>query len=99
MCHTCPFGGSHLSEPSVLQNVSTSTIHVLGPDIIEATEHANSMTPEEIEGVIDRILFEVCLSPGAVAFDSTDCLNSTKRILTSPLAFSKPQTATSMKKL
>ena len=30
------------------------------------------MTPEEIEGVIDRILLEVSLSPGVVTFDNTD---------------------------
>ena len=57
------------------------------------------MTPEEIEGVIDRILLEVSLSPGVVTFDNTDYPGSTKMILTSPLAFSKPRTATSMKRL
>ena len=39
----------------------TSDIQALGPDIIEAMEHAKTMTPEEIEDVIDHILLEACL--------------------------------------
>ena len=57
------------------------------------------MTLEEIEGVIDRILLEVYLSHGVVTFDNTDYPDSTKMILTFPLVFSRPRTATSMKRL
>jgi hypothetical protein len=40
-----------------------SDIQALSPDIIEATEHAETMTPEEIEEVINHILLEVRRSP------------------------------------
>lgn len=36
-----------------------SDIQALDPDIIEATEHAETMTPEEVEDIIDHILLEV----------------------------------------
>ena len=36
-----------------------SDIQALGPDIIEATEHAKTMSQDEIEDVIDHILLEV----------------------------------------
>ena len=52
----------NLITTPILQGVLASDIQALGPDIIEATEHAKTMTPEEIEDVIDHILLEVCLS-------------------------------------
>jgi hypothetical protein len=39
-----------------------SDIQALDLDIIEAKEHAKTMTPEEVEDVIDHILLEVRLS-------------------------------------
>ena len=45
------------------QDVLASDIQALGPDIIEAAEHSKTMTPDEIEDVIDHILLEVSLSP------------------------------------
>ena len=37
-------------------------MQVLGPDLVEATAHARTMAPEEIEETIDYLLNEV-LSP------------------------------------
>ena len=52
----------NLITAPILQGVLVSDIQAPGPDIIEATEHAKTMTLEEIEDVIDHILLEVCLS-------------------------------------
>ena len=60
------------------------------------------MTPEEIEDVIDHILLEVChpsLDWQSLTTLTDDCPDSTGTTLTSPLAFSKLQTATSMMRL
>jgi len=37
-------------------------MQVLGPDLLEATAHAKTMTPEEIEETIDYLLNEVLSS-------------------------------------
>jgi len=60
-----------------------------------------TMTPEEIEEVIDHILLEVSLSPVWQPFTvlTGGCADSTGKIPTSLLAFLMPQAVTSMTKL
>jgi len=43
-------------------------MQALGPDILEATAHARTMTPEEIEETIDYLLNEVLL-PSVITAD------------------------------
>jgi len=44
---------------TVPKDMLATDIQALGPDVIEATEYAKSMTREEIEEVIDHILENV----------------------------------------
>jgi len=52
-----------LLNPS--QDALAEEMQALGPDLLEATAHAKTMTPDEIEETIDYLLNEV-LSPSAV---------------------------------
>jgi len=55
-----------LSRPS--QNALAEEMQALGPDLLEATAHANTMAPEEIEEIIDYLLNEVLSSSAVVTF-------------------------------
>jgi len=58
-----PFLPCHAFSPlfthTVLKDAVAADVQALGPDLIEATEHAKRMSREEIEEVIDHILENV----------------------------------------
>jgi len=57
-------------------------MQALGPDILEATAHARTMAPEEIEETIDYLLNEVLSFPVVtVDFSLTFWIRSTGKIL------------------